>query len=118
MSAATRRASSIVGHAAIRARNDGNAKLLRRELGGDLVAHDADMLGAGADELESVLGQDLGEAGVLREEAVTGVDGLGAGDLAGGDDGRNVQIAVARGRRADADALIGQPHMHGVRIRG
>ena len=32
--------------------------------------------------------------------------------------GRDVEIAVAGGRRADADALVGEPHMHGVRVGG
>ena len=62
--------------------------------------------------------EDLGEAGILGEEAVARMDGLGAGDLAGGDDGGNVEIAVARRRRADAHALIGQAHMHGLLVGG
>ena len=49
---------------------------------------------------------DLGEAGVLAQEPVAGVDGLGAGDLGGRDDRRHVQIALRRRRRADADALV------------
>ena len=40
------------------------------------------------------------------------MDGLGAGDLAGRHDGGNVEIAVARRRRPDAHAFIGEPHMH------
>ena len=44
--------------------------------------------------------------------------GVGAGDLAGGEDRRNVEVAVARRRRADADALVGEPHMHGVGVGG
>ena len=31
---------------------------------------------------------------------------------------RDVEIALRRGRRADADAFVGQPHMHRVRIGG
>ncbi len=42
--------------------------------------------------------------------------GVGAGDLAGGDDLVDVEIAVARGGRADADAFVGKSHMHGVRV--
>ena len=62
-------------------------------------------------------GQDVGELGVLRQEAVARMHGVGAGDLAGRDDRRNVEIAFAGGRRADADAFIGQPHMHRIGIR-
>jgi hypothetical protein len=76
------------------------------------------MLGLGADEGDVVPLQDLGEAGVLGEEAVAGMDGVGACDLAGRDQIRDVQIAVARWRRPDADALIGKAHMHGVGVGG
>ena len=61
--------------------------------------------------------QDVGELGVLRQEPVAGMDRVGARDLAGGHDLVDVQVAFARGRRADADALVGQPYMHGVGIR-
>ena len=91
---------------------------IHRLLGGDLVAHHADMVGRGPDEGQAVCFDDVGELGVLRQEAVAGMDRLGAGDLAGGDDLGDVQIAVARGRRADADAFIGQAHMHGVGVGG
>ena len=43
---------------------------------------------------------------------------VGAGDLAGGEQRRNVEIAVLGGRRADAHALVGEPHMHGVGVGG
>src|SRR5712691_10445874 len=48
----------------------------------DLVAHQADVLRLGADELHVVLAQDFGEAGVLGQEAVTGMHGVGTGDFA------------------------------------
>ena len=57
-----------------------------------------------ADEGEAVRLDDLGEAGVLRQEAVAGMDRVGAGDGRGREDRRDVEIAVARRRRADADA--------------
>ena len=62
--------------------------------------------------------EDLGEAGVLGQEAVAGMHRVGAGDLAGRDQRRDVEIAVARRRRADADALVGEPHVHGVGVGG
>ena len=76
------------------------------------------MLGLGTDEMDVVLRQDFGKARVLREKAVARMHGVGAGDLAGGEQRRNVEIAVARGGRADADAFVGEPHMHGVLVRG
>ena len=42
-------------------------------LGLDLVAHEADMLGLGADEGDVVLGENFGETGVFREKAVAGM---------------------------------------------
>ena len=62
--------------------------------------------------------EDLGEARVLRQEAVAGMDRVGAGDLAGGEQARNVEIALRRRRRADADALVGEAHVHGVGVGG
>ncbi len=89
-----------------------------RLLGLDLVAHEADVLGARPDEMQIVLGEDLGEARVLRKKAVAGMHRVRAGDLAGREQGGDVEIAVLRWRRSDADALVGEPHMHGVGVGG
>ena len=62
--------------------------------------------------------EDFGEAGVLGQEAVARMHGVGAGDLAGGEQRRDVEVAVLRRRRADADALVGEAHMHGVGVGG
>ena len=62
--------------------------------------------------------EDIGEARILRQEAVTRVDRVGAGDLAGGEELRDVEVGVARGRRPDADALVGEAHVHGVGVGG
>src|SRR5208337_4012044 len=108
----------FVADRAVRPGNAGDAEPRRGAPRLDLVAHDADMLRLGSDESDFVLVEDLCEAGVLGEEAVAGVNGVGAGDLARRHDGRNVEIAVARGRRADADALVGQLDVHRVLVRG
>src|SRR5690606_14081347 len=70
-----------------------------------------------ADEGDLVLFEDAGEAGVLGQETVARMHGLGARDLAGGQDRGNVEIAVARGVRPDADALVGEAHVHGIGVR-
>ena len=44
--------------------------------------------GVGPMNVMPALADDLGEVGVLGEEAVAGMDGVGAGDLGGGDDAR------------------------------
>ena len=100
-----------------RPRHHRDAQFDRRFLGPDLVAHQPDMLGGRADKGDVVLLEDLGEAGVLGQESVTGMHRVGAGDLAGRDDGRDVEIAVFRGWAADADALVGEADMHGVGVR-
>ena len=104
--------------AAVGARHDRNAEPLGGALGLDLVAHQADVLGPRPDEVHVVLGENFGEARILREKAVARMHGVGAGDLAGGEQRRDVEIAVLRGRRADADALVGEPHVHGVLVGG
>jgi hypothetical protein len=58
----------------------------------------------------------LGELGVLGEEAVAGMDGVGAGDLGGGDDARNLEVRIARGGRADADVVIGKADVQGLAV--
>ena len=109
----------VVGaDAAVRARHHRNAEALGGALGLDLVAHDADVLGLRADEADAVILEDFGEARILRQEAVAGMHRVGAGDLAGGEDRRDVEIAVLRRRRADAHALVGEAHMHGVGVGG
>src|SRR5690606_2854277 len=71
---------------AVRAGDDGDAGVLHGLLGGDLVAHDPDVVRLGTDEGHAVRFDDLGEAGVLGQEAVAGVDRLGAGDFRRRDD--------------------------------
>ena len=75
------------------------------------------MLRRGADELDAMLGEDVCKARILRQEAVARMHGLCAGDLAGGDDRRNVEVTVTRGRRPDANAFVGEAYMHGVGVR-
>jgi hypothetical protein len=43
---------------------------------------------------------------ILGQEAVARVDGVGAGDLGGGDEVRDPEIRVAAGRRTDADVVV------------
>ena len=87
---------SVIGP--VGAGHERQAERLRGRLRLDLVAHEPDMLGARTDKGDLVLFEDFGEAGILGEEAVARMHGVGAGDLAGRDDLRNVEIAVLRRR--------------------
>ena len=103
---------------AIGAGHHGNAELPGGFLGLDLVAHQPDVFGFRPDEMQIVIGEDFRKAGVLRKKAVAGVHRVGAGDLAGGQQRWHIEIAVLGRRRADADALVGEAHMHGVGVGG
>ena len=74
-------------------------------------------LGLRADPGEAALFHHLGELGVLGQEAVAGVDGVGAGDLGGADERGHVQVAGARRRRPDADLLVGEADVQRSRRR-
>src|ERR1041385_3189423 len=55
--------------AALGARHHRDAELPRGALGLDLVAHQADVLGAGVEELHAMLAEDLGKARVLDRKS-------------------------------------------------
>jgi hypothetical protein len=52
-----------------------------------------------------------------ERKPVAGMDGIGAGDLGGGDDAVHFQIGLLAGGRADADRLVGELDMHRIDIR-
>ena len=58
----------------------------------------------------------LGEAGIFRKKANAGVNGIGVRHGRCGEDSRNVQVTGMGGRRPNADALIGETHMHRIGI--
>ena len=76
------------------------------------------MFGLGADEADVVIGQNFGEFGVFRKKAIAGMDGVGAGDFAGGEQRGNVEIGLARRRRADAHRFVGELDVHGFGVGG
>jgi hypothetical protein len=99
-----------------RAGHHRHAGLDHRLLGAHLIAHQADVLGARADEDESARLDFLREVGVLRKEAVARVDRLGIGDFGGADDRGDVQVARGRRRGADADRFVGELDVLGLGI--
>ena len=76
-------------------------------LGLALRAHGADGGDRRPDEHDAGIGHRLREFGILRQEAVARMDGLGAGAVHGIDDGVDVEIAVLGRRRPDPHGLVG-----------
>ena len=85
-------------------------------LGFNLVAHLADMFRIRADPGDAMFLHDFGKTRVFGQETIAGVDGISLGDFGRRNDRRDVQIAVRRRRRANADGFIGQPHVHGISV--
>ena len=109
------RMSCALDHAG-EAGDDGNAGLLRQQLGGDLVAHAPDGVRTRADEHDAGLLQRLGECRPLRQEAEAGVDGFRPRLPAGRDDALGDEVTLGRGCRADVDRLVGEAHVQRVTI--
>ena len=70
----------------------------------------------GPTKISPAASQRAHERGVLRQEAVAGMDRVRAGSLRGCDDRVHVEIARARRRRADADRLVGGPDVQRVGV--
>jgi hypothetical protein len=88
----------------------------RPRLGGLLRAEQRDHHGRRADERQAGGGDRLGEAGVLRQEAVAGVDRVGAAGLGRRDDAIDRQVAVAGRRRAEPDGEVGEAEVGRVGV--
>ena len=101
---------------AVIAGDDRHARRGHQRLGAVLQAHGADRVGCRADEDQPRGLHRLGEIGVFRQEAIAGVDRVGAGGAGGRKDGVAAKIAFGGGRRADAHRRIGQMHMQRIGI--
>ena len=77
--------------------DDGDVGLVHDDLGGGLDAHVPDGRGGRADEDDALLLAEVGELDVLREEAITRVDGLRPGLLGGLDDPVLPQVGLLGG---------------------
>ena len=58
-----------------------------------------------------------GELGVLGEEAVPGMDRLGAGPVRGLKDAIGVEVALGRGGPTDGNRFVAGPGVHRARVR-
>ena len=73
----------------------------------ELRAYGGDHLRGRADEGEPGAGAGAGEAGVLGEEAVAGMDRVGAGAPRRVDDGVAAQVGLRRGGSGQSHRLVG-----------
>ena len=80
--------------------------------GAGFVAEEFEHFDGGADEGDAGFGAGAGEGGVLGEEAVAGVDGVGAGGLCGFDDGFDVEVG------GDSPALEGDGFVGDAGVEG
>ena len=94
----------------------GNTGLLGGEPGADFVAHHLNGLRGRPNEGDAPLGDGPGEVGVLREEAVTGVYGVGAALLYGVENGLGVEVALRCRLAAEGVGLVGHADMQGVSV--
>src|SRR4029077_7503452 len=95
-----------------------DAEPLRFGLRAHLVAHQSDVLRGRADEDKAMLFDRFGEIRVLGEKAEAGMYRIDACDRRRREDRRDVEVAAARRRGADADGLVGEAHMHRLRTGG
>ena len=94
----------------------GHARLFGNALGFIFRAQGPDRLGGRADPDQPGCLDGFGEIGILGQEAIARMDGIGAGRPGRGKDGLDLEIAFGRRRRADMDRLIGLAHMFCARI--
>ena len=85
-------------------------------LGRQLRPHGLDDVGGRSDEDEAGLPARPGEGGVLGEEAVSGVDGVGAARARRRHQGVDAEIGLGRGGPGQTDDLVGLGHVGGAGI--
>ena len=81
-----------------------------------LAAHDPDRLGRRADERQAGLDAGLGERGVLGQEAIAGMHGIGAGAAGDVDQLGDVEIALRRRVAGERPRLAGGGDMRRLPI--
>ncbi len=85
-------------------------------LGPDLVPHELERSLVRADEDDPGCGERPREGRLLGQEAVAGVHRLRPGRQGGGDDGRDVEVALGGDRRSDPDRTVGEADVRGVAV--
>ena len=101
---------------AVIARHHRHPGLFHQRLGRILEPHGPDRRRRGADEHQPRRGDRIDEFGVFRQEPIARVDRLRAAVQRRADDRVTAQIAVAGGRAADMDGLVGHGDMAGAAV--
>ncbi len=99
-------------------REHGHARRRHRGLGRQLRAHGLDDVGRGPHEHQSRRHTGPGEPGVLGQEPVAGVHGVGAAGDRGVDDGLDVEVGVGGGGAGQAHELVGLRHIRSATTSG
>ncbi len=107
-----------IGQFPIRAGDQWNPQGKHGGFGGNLIAHHADVFRRWTNKDQTVGFHRFGKIRIFGQEPVSGVDGFRPGYGRGRQNGRHIQVRIARGGRANAHGLIRQTHMHGIGISG
>src|SRR5262245_41741117 len=97
--------------------NNRRSRFLCSDPGIVFVAHQLDRFLGRADEDKTSIADGAGKPGTFGEEAIAGMDRLGAGLLGGIDNLFTGEIAFAGRRRADVAGFVGQSDMKRLSIR-
>ena len=98
------------------ARHQRNIRLRHHVFRGRLVPHRPHGGRARSDEPYPRSTACIRKVGILRKEAITGMNRIGAGHAGGINHRIDIQIALGRGIGTDPHGLIGHRHMHRSRI--
>ena len=96
---------------------DRHARLFHQLLRAEFGAHRRDHVRRRPDEGQPGRGDVGGERGVLGQEPVAGVDGVGAGRFRRRDDEVTAQVRVGGRGAGQPHRLVGQPDVRCVRVR-
>ena len=105
-----------VGNDAIGTGNHGAADFAGGGFCFGFISEKGDRFGRGADEVQTAAFTDGGKVAIFAQKTVAGVDGIGTGDFAGGDEVGDVEVGLGRGGLSDTDRLIGVIDVHRFRI--
>ena len=100
--------------AAFAARHNRDTVCLHQLAGRGLVAHFSYGVARRPDKDEAFFGTAVGEVGIFRQKAISGVDGFAPGRFGDLKNGVFVEVAVLSWRRSDTDRAGGQLHVERV----